>query len=86
MNAYLFNPLFSNHSPRVFSSIIISELRRFTFCCTNVWELQRVRGLYATRLAARGYPSELISECFKSAINSVMFPFDPPRVNSKKRR
>jgi hypothetical protein len=111
MNAYLFIPVFSNHSPRVFSSIIVSELRRFTLCCTDVSELERVRGLYATRLAARGYPSELICECFKSVFvrdeilfplkvrqaylsrtamrppfNSVMFPFDPPRVSSKKRR
>jgi hypothetical protein len=76
MNAYLFIPVFSNHSPRMFGSIIVSELRRFTLCCTDVLELERVRGLYATRLAARGYPSELISECFKSVFvrDELLFP------------
>jgi hypothetical protein len=76
MNAYLFIPVFSNHSPRMFGSIIISELRRFTLCYTDALELERVRGLYATRLAARGYPSELINECFKSVFvrDELLFP------------
>jgi hypothetical protein len=76
MNAYLFIPVFSNHSPHMFRSIIVSELRRFTLCCTDVSELERVRGLYAARLAARGYPGELIVECFKSVFirSEILFP------------
>jgi hypothetical protein len=81
MNAYLFIPVFSNHSPRMFSSIIISELRRFTLCCTDVLELERVRGLYFTRLTARGYPNDLIVECFKSVFvrDEILFP---PKVRN----
>jgi hypothetical protein len=76
MNAYLFIPVFSNHSPHMFSSIIVSELRRFTLCCTDLSELERVRGLYAERLAARGYPNDLITECFKSVFvrDDLLFP------------
>ncbi len=81
MNAYLFIPVFSNHSPRMFGSIIISELRRFTLCCTDVLELERVRGLYFARLTARGYPSDLIVECFKSVFvrDEILFP---PKVRN----
>ncbi len=81
LNAYLYIPVFSNHSENVYKSIIVSELRRFTLCCSNPTDLTRVRDLYETRLKARGYPEALIVECFKTHFvrNEVLFP---PRVRA----
>lgn len=58
MNKYLYIPQFSAHGN--FSSIVISELKRYRTYCTSDSDYASIRKLFFDRLLARGYnPTDL---------------------------
>ena len=58
MNKYLYIPQFSAHSN--FSSMVISELKRYRTFCTSDSDYNTVKDLFFNRLLARGYnPQDL---------------------------
>jgi hypothetical protein len=55
-NRYLYLPFSSFHQPTVFKSFVAAELNRYRIRCSRQADFQHFRGLFASRLEARGYP------------------------------
>ena len=76
MNAYLYNPSFSNHNRCIFKSFIQSKIRRYTLLSTtNQYTLDICKQFYL-RLLARGYPTILLDDAFSVTYhrNDILFP------------
>ncbi len=76
MNAYLYIPVFSFHARSVYRSFIASEVRRYTICCTNPADVDKMCVLLRQRLRDRGYPDKLIDTGITKVFvrNELLFP------------
>lgn len=77
MNAYLYIPTLSYHSPAVFKSFIQSEIRRYTRNSTNTVDVDIMRKLLYDRLVARGYCTQYLSEIMSVQYDRVSVLFTP---------
>lgn len=78
MNAYLYIPIFSYHSPFVFKAFIQSEKRRYCLLSTSGQDAARVCNLFRTRLIARGYPPTYLDNLFRIQYCRSDLLFPPP--------
>jgi hypothetical protein len=63
MNRYLYIPQFSHHQPSVFSSFILSEIRRYRLSCSLDSDFESTCKEFKIRLSVRGYDDKIYDQC-----------------------
>jgi hypothetical protein len=61
-NIYQYIPTLSEHKSSLFENFVTQELTRYKLACTSHIDYGTITTAFATRLAARGYPSSIIQE------------------------
>lgn len=61
LNAYLYIPFCSFHSPKAKGAFIITELMRYVRLCSNRQDYVKIKQLFFQRLRARGYPANFLA-------------------------
>jgi hypothetical protein len=69
LNAYLYIPFCSFHSPKAKGAFIITELMRYIRLCSDRKDYIGIKNLFFQRLRARGYPAKFLD----SFMNRVQY-------------
>lgn len=58
-NIYQYIPTISEHAPHIFKAFVLQEICRIRISCTSDTDFDKLNNLFANRLKARGYPSNI---------------------------